>query len=117
MNKTQLETAKDIINDLDYKNAEMTDIANLISRVNNAIDDIRMGGKCFTTSENGQLLDAINQINLLLNIAEEKREKIQKQLNDLFAIVSNLGAKWQNNNLINGTSLTIKSMKLKRLVK
>ena len=93
MNKTQLNQAKKIINDLDFKNAEMIDLANLIKRVIDAVDDIRMGLNIDNTITGKQLLDAVNQISFLVNIAEERRDNMQTLLNGLWDIVTQGGAR------------------------
>ena len=87
MNIKQINQAKDLINDLDFKNAEMIDLSNLIRRIVDAIDDIRMGLNETNKLVDKQLLDAVNQINLLLNVAEEKRDLMQNMLNNLWNIV------------------------------
>ncbi len=93
MNKTQLNQAKKIINDLDFKNAEMIDLVNLIRRVIDVVDDNRMGLNIENTIAGKQLLDAVNQISFLLNIAEERRDNMQTLLNGLWDIITQGGAR------------------------
>lgn len=87
MNIKQINQIKDLINDLDFKNAEMINLANLIRRIVDSIDETRMGLNESDKFVDKQLLDAVNQINLLLNVAEEKRDLMQNMLNNLWNIV------------------------------